>query len=677
MKTPWTSPNHRHRWLLLALATQFSLLLWIMTPSCGTSTPRRAPARTVVAKTCADCHQDFIDQISGTPHLENLEGSCEECHGPHGIVGVLKLTVEEPQLCLKCHEDAQAYLDASHPHSALLEGNCSACHDPHASNNATLLKDVGPKLCFTCHAAEDYLSGAVHEPVAEDCLTCHNPHGGDVADGMKKTVPALCLDCHESTESEFIGAHKDYDVSRSDCGVCHTPHASRNPGMMRAAVHGPVGSGECEICHVAPSEVGANDDFPGLLLPPTQLCVDCHQDEVAEFKSRETLHEPMVTGDCMKCHAAHASENPMMVIAPHDTRLCGQCHEETTEQIGQFSVFRGSMHEPVAEGKCMDCHDPHGGAKGLLTLPEQELCVTCHDPVAQDLKKAVPHEAMETCSSCHSAHGSTIKPILRANPVDLCIECHDEYETRMNNEQLHEPVALGQCVTCHDPHGSDHPNILQVEQGSLCQRCHTNITAQVVGGSSHEPVTKGECFECHDPHSSIDPDLLVAKGSELCSRCHEETTAAIEDLEFRHAPAEAGACLACHGPHTAPREHLLSLPTEDLCRTCHSVVLEEMTWPGYQSHEPAAEGKCLDCHMSHSSANPGLAIMPSPALCWSCHEADTPEMQAAHLGQVREDLDCLACHAPHSAEGAGLFWPNRHPPFAEKTCEECHLEKNE
>jgi Doubled CXXCH motif (Paired_CXXCH_1) len=47
-------------------------------------------------------------------------------------------------------------------------------------------------------------------------------------------------------------------------------------------------------------------------------------------------------------------------------------------------------------------------------------------------------------------------------------------------------------------------------------------------------------------------------------------------------------------------------------------------------------------------------------------------MVKQHLGQSIAEADCLACHTPHSAQGAGLFWPFRHKPFSEKSCKECH-----
>ena len=42
--------------------------------------------------------------------------------------------------------------------------------------------------------------------------------------------------------------------------------------------------------------------------------------------------------------------------------------------------FKGTMHPPFADGNCIACHDPHGGATGknLVNSNVNQLCLTCH-----------------------------------------------------------------------------------------------------------------------------------------------------------------------------------------------------------------------------------------------------------------------------------------------------------
>ena len=40
--------------------------------------------------------------------------------------------------------------------------------------------------------------------------------------------------------------------------------------------------------------------------------------------------------------------------------LCYQCHDEFSGQ--------GSLHPPVDEGECIECHNPHGSTQASLLV---------------------------------------------------------------------------------------------------------------------------------------------------------------------------------------------------------------------------------------------------------------------------------------------------------------------
>ena len=67
-----------------------------------------------------------------------------------------------------------------------------------------------------------------------------------------------------------------------------------------------------------------------------------------------------------------------------------------------------------------------------------------------------------------------------------------------------------------------------------------------------------------------------------------------------------------------------------------------------------------------------LATLESGQLCAQCHDREAPAFTQKHLGLLTPETDCLSCHTPHASFGRGLFWPNRHPPFAEQKCDDCH-----
>ena len=158
----------------------------------------------------------------------------------------------------------------------------------------------------------------------------------------------------------------------------------------------------------------------------------------------------------------------------------------------------------------------------------------------------------------------------------------------------------------------------------------------------------------------------------MCTSCHGLTRQAIDEAPLKHPPAAAGACLACHTAHHAPHPHLMAQSTRETCAACHREVLAETTQPGFSSHAPVREGECTQCHLPHASQHGGLVRAPIPELCLGCHDTGKPEFDKAHRSLAGKTTDCTACHAPHSAPGEGLFWPNRHAPFADKKCEDCH-----
>ncbi|MBI5362425.1 MAG: cytochrome c3 family protein [Planctomycetes bacterium] len=668
--------------------------------------PGQKPATKPGAKkTCVDCHQDFMKKLEGAkPHLPDLAQRCEECHDRHGLVGVLKLKQDEPALCIRCHEKAAPFAAPENAHPPGAQQKCSACHDPHAARQPKLIAAKGADLCYRCHDRAAYEKDNVHKPVTEGCLACHTAHGTNAvasapAKGGAETpakagatapsantaapkphsaltppAPELCLRCHDAKKGAFATKHDGFDVTRSDCNSCHSPHKSKRAGLVRPVVHKPAEDHDCASCHVGPDEMTAEQKAlatPPLRAPAEKLCRLCHADRMQDFAGRAGAHPPVKDGKCLDCHAAHASEEKGLLSASANA-ACAKCHD-LKAKLEPFALPNRSPHPPVMEGKCLDCHDPHGGADAAaLKSAQTELCVGCHPQLAKEMQRSVQHAALEVCTSCHAGHGSVQPAMLRSVGADLCLRCHKDHAERYKNDQLHKPVAQGQCLVCHEPHASDEHGMLRKPAATLCLDCHKNVTKTLEGGSAHPPAQKGECLVCHDPHSAPRKNLLKQDEGKLCASCHGITQKEIEGFAFRHAPAQAGACLACHSAHAAPRPKLLTQAPRETCLACHGKLDLESKQPGAVAHKPFAEGECLGCHKPHGSNLRGLVKESAPALCLKCHDPKKDTMVKKHIGQPIAEVDCLTCHTPHSAQGAGLFWPFRHQPFSEQRCQECH-----
>lgn len=689
--TAWSAPNTALE-ALGALDAAAGPAQELKRPAQDRPKPGQKPATKPGAKkTCVDCHQEFMKTLEGAkPHLDGLAQRCEECHDRHGLVGVLKLKQEEPALCIRCHEGAAHYALPENAHPPGAATKCSACHDPHASRQPKLMTAQGADLCFRCHERSAYEQGNVHAPVKDGCLACHSAHGTAAApatgapaaqpssakprSALTPPAPDLCLRCHDPKKGGFSEKHDGFDVTRSDCNSCHSPHKSTRAGLVRPVVHKPAEDHDCASCHFEPDEMTAEQKalaMPPLRAPAEKLCRLCHADSIQDFASRPGAHPPVKDGKCLDCHAAHASEEKGLLVADAN-KTCAQCHD-LKAKLEPFTLPNRSPHPPVMEGKCLDCHDPHGGADHAALKGEQvELCIGCHKDMEAQTKRAHPHAALEVCTSCHAGHGSVQPAMLRSVGAELCLKCHKDHAERYKNEQLHKPVAQGQCMVCHEPHASDDAGMLRKPAAALCADCHKDMTKTVPGGSTHAPAEKGECLDCHDPHSAPRTHLLKQDEGQLCASCHGITQKEIEGFAFKHAPADAGACLACHSAHAAPRPKLLAQAPRETCLACHGDLDAESKEPGAVAHDPFAKGDCLGCHLPHGSKLPGLVKQSAPALCLGCHDPKTDAMVKQHLGQSIAEADCLACHAPHSAQGEGLFWPFRHKPFSEKSCKECH-----
>ena len=106
-------------------------------------------------ESCFQCHLDVQAEFNLPQHHPVTEGfmNCVDCHDPHGgdifkPAGGLAMA-RQNESCARCHEaQTRPFV---FEHEALREG-CVICHNPHGSINEKLLVDNDPNLCLRCHA---------------------------------------------------------------------------------------------------------------------------------------------------------------------------------------------------------------------------------------------------------------------------------------------------------------------------------------------------------------------------------------------------------------------------------------------------------------------------------------------------------------------------------------------
>lgn len=107
-----------------------------------------------------------------------------------------------------------------------------------------------------------------------------------------------------------------------------------------------------------------------------------------------SVHRPVAERRCRECHDLDQLGGPM----EYDATLCDRCHREQRER-------EGWSHGPINLGVCIPCHVPHRSPhEHLLAWPVPELCLVCHDTL--DPNAAAYHRVPNytDCSACHDPH---------------------------------------------------------------------------------------------------------------------------------------------------------------------------------------------------------------------------------------------------------------------------------
>jgi predicted CXXCH cytochrome family protein len=198
--------------------------------------------------------------------------------------------------------------------------------------------------------------------------------------------------------------------------------------MLYDTTHSPMARQNCDACHNSPQ------DPTEMHAAGSALCASCHAKQVAALTRGRRVHAAVTAGaGCLNCHTPHASAGPSLVRGGLGG-ACGNCHADT---IARQALSAG-RHQPVADGKCSACHEPHAGNTALLfkRADTMKLCGACHDwkkhtthPLGPMFKDPRNRNLTLDCLSCHRAHGTpydNMLPYPKANM--LCVECHADYQ---------------------------------------------------------------------------------------------------------------------------------------------------------------------------------------------------------------------------------------------------------
>ncbi len=415
--------------------------------------------------TTSGCHASQIAKpfLHG-PNALPGGGACDMCHEYQDIPAHrFTLKHEGRALCDFCHVDKSGQ-EGPIVHDPVAKGQCVACHDPHGAGNRKMLKgETGPQLCTECH--KDAMTGRhLHKPVGENCTTCHTPHAGQHARLLTAEPKQLCVSCHEQVGKEAAGSKYPHEPA-SDCLQCHAPHAANEARILKQ--------------------------------PAKDLCVSCHA-EVGRLAD-SAAHKHAAVSDakaCLNCHTAHGSEHAKQ-LAADPVASCLACHAKpvvtkgrTIAGVPELAIDANHRHGPIVNGRCVDCHDVHGGDKERLLVK----------PYATAFYQEFREDSVGLCLSCHDA------ALIAAEEV------RDEGTAFRNGARnLHfVHVMKGDqgrsCRSCHTPHASRFGELIAESVPYGKWNMPINFKPSTTGGSCAPGCHKPESYDRINPIAPSNKD---------------------------------------------------------------------------------------------------------------------------------------------------------------------------
>ncbi|MEJ2701217.1 MAG: cytochrome c3 family protein [Sedimentisphaerales bacterium] len=616
------------------------------------------------SRECAICHIRWVEAFDRTRSqadrmeevLERQAGSgdmCLSCHDGSVVDSRFKIwstrhhtTDSIPPATVKIPTDV-------FPLDAQGRMTCATCHTAHAVPESSDLRtviflrkpNVDSSLCLSCHAEHAQKNDFQH-PL------------GDVND----PIPQEILDA---------GGKTSKDGRTIICQTCHEPHGARNAWM--------------------------------LVLPPSKLCIACHDDKSPEtnppagapihhigrvypgFDPPESLLGEKATfganGElsCLSCHRLHdaSGAKPLLIRNNEDSSLCIECHQKERSVLNSPHDLRISSPQTVnargqtasESGPCGACHRIHGWARDVpeTNRPHSSACMECHE-------SGGPGSVNRLYVDAHAV-GTPLLEDMPTPPLPLeegtrtigCLTCHDPHKFVARDS---EPVTR---PSSGEPRATSHVQMprsfLRREGSQLCMLCHEKLTD--LPGQPHDPATFGPvardtlalhpsigpCRVCHTTHSAQGPHLwartpMAAAGriTDLCGACHEDKLGvrdSVHDTETAQWVKDLGfvskgSCIDCHVVHDPNEEGGIWSYVSDEADTSQSCQTCHRVGGPAKAMETTHLGKNIGAGIEGLLDNMGLGP-DGRILCTTCHDIHQKEQRAGLLVAAVPKL-CGACH---------------------------------
>ncbi len=113
-------------------------------------------------------------------------------------------------------------------HKPYIQHQCVECHDTEGDKH---VRENFLDVCRECHPRY-YSDEATHPPVVDgECMVCHEPHRSTNPSLLRLSVFETCIDCHDEPEDLSPADHGSGDVE--NCVSCHDAHFGKSPQLKR------------------------------------------------------------------------------------------------------------------------------------------------------------------------------------------------------------------------------------------------------------------------------------------------------------------------------------------------------------------------------------------------------------------------------------------------------------
>ncbi|MDF1527283.1 MAG: hypothetical protein P1S59_13660, partial [bacterium] len=513
----------------------------------------------------------------------------------------------------------------------------------------------------------------------------------DVDAGGVPVAPTGCLDgtgtdgCHASHSSDnnigLLSIRKPggADVTRNDCGVCHSFDDGGGTSDWSSHGHGKFSSTnniKCTSCHDASGpHFEATGNTP--VSNPSLLAFTVSYSQISDLTDLPT-YANCVTSNCHAGYTAHTGDNSMQIG-------CLDCHEVHGDGIGtNVAMIRQNI--PVLSGANVNVVYGTTGDYYASTSPGNYSNYLCDNESCHGQPEGPKDYA--TAMSTHPG----------GNVTTGCADCHK-----------HQPDAGGGggswassgCDTCHGANGNywpqtvstdiavrpdragAHPKHLAVLAGnSSCGACHPN--GRHTGDQDNDPA------DVHQDGTSTTTYLKDFQNQDDANATYDSTasTCALADCHGETATpdwytATPITCGGCHGTGAlgVPASGLHSLHVNtannayvDDCNSCHGTGANTGThldhWngsAGFASDMSSYDTTNVTCDNACHTVSGGNDWQAGAALnCTDCHMDDAvKDLLGDNLGAY---LPSTGLHASTNALAHDASFDTG------KGCTHCHDE---